>query len=250
MAIVEFGAGITAIKGSIGGWTFQQNRAGNIVRSKPRPPKSPTAKQTTEQAQLVSLIQQFQKLTPGEKLAWDAFATGNPKTNRFGQTKILTGQNWFTTINSARLRMSLAILTAPPANLLPEQITSYTLTIDATKIEVSDIIPNNPSDTGLLIFSSFPNTQSTKLQRSTLRETTRITSAPFGTIDLTADWEAAHLLPWPPGGSANCINIAVMLQPVRLSTGITGVGLTKVSGLDFVNSGIGFMQIGSTFIVS
>lgn len=250
MAIVEFGAGITALKGSIQGWTFQQNRAGHIVRSRPRPTKNPTADQTTEQSQFVSLIQDFQQLTPGQKLTWDAFSINNPKTNRFGEEKILTGQNWFTTINNARARLALGQLSVPPANLLPEAITSFNLVVDATKIEIDTITPNNPTDTGIFIFSSFPTTQTTKLNRTALRETKIISSGPFGTVNLTSDWETTHRLSWPPGGIANCINVAIQLVPVRVTTGITGPGLTVVGGLDFVGSGIDFMEIGSTFIVS
>ncbi len=250
MALVEFGGGVVEIRGSIGGWTFQRNRAGTIVRLKPLQKKVATSKQTAQHSALVSLIQAFQQLTPGEKLAWDAFATGNTKQNVFGQDKILTGQNWFTTINSALTGLGLPQLTAPPANLLPEAITSFNLTVDASKIEISQIVPNNPTDTGIIITTSFPTTLTTKLQRSPFRSTTVVSSGPFGTIDLTSDWEIAHTLPWPPGGFANCINIGVRIQPVRISTGITTAGITLVSGLDFVGSGIGSMEIESTFIVS
>lgn len=250
MAKVEFGAGVVKITGSVQGWTFQENRSGNIVRTKPLQKKAVTAKQTVEQAQFVSLIQDFQQLTPGQKLAWDAFAISNPKVNKWGVSKVLTGQNWFTTINNARARLALGQLSAPPANLLPEQITSFNLTIDNTKIELSGITPNNPTDTGIFIFTSFPQTQTTKLNRSALRETKVVGSGPFGTIDITSEWETAHSLTWPPGATANCINIGVQLVPVRASTGITGAGLTVVGGLDFVGSGIGSMEIESTFIVS
>ena len=250
MARIEFGAGITDIVGSIGGWTFQQNRSGSIVRTRPRQRKFNTPKQTGEISAFVGLIQEFQALSPGDKLAWDAFAGSNLKVNRFGRSVALTGQNWFTSVNSARLRLALGILSVPPANLLPEAITSFNLVVDATKIEINTITPNSPTDTGLFIQTSFPNTLTTNDQRSALRKTDTIAAGPFGTIDLTSDWETAHVLPWPPGGVANCINIMVQLIPVRVSTGITGVALNNVRGLDFVNSGIGFMQIGSTFVVS
>ncbi len=250
MAIVEFGALVTDIVGSVRGWTFQRNRSGNILRGKPKQKKVATVKQSAQQSELVSFIQAFQQLTPGEKLAWDAFASLNTKLNKFGETKVLTGQNWFTTVNSARDALGLSQLSAPPANLLPEAITSFDLTVDAVKIEIDQILPNSPTDTGLLITTTFPNTLTTKIQRSPFRDTKVVSSVPFNTIDLTSDWENTHLLPWPPGGVANCINIGVRLQPVRKSTGITGPAITKVSGLDFVNSGIDFMQIESTFFVS
>lgn len=250
MARVEFGAGITEIVGSIEGWTFQRTRAGSIVRRKPRQKKVSTSKQTLEQSAFVALIQAFQILAPGDKLAWDAFALSNRKENIFGQEKILTGQNWFTTINSAKARLGLAQLDVPPANLLPEIITGFNLVVDAVKIEISSITPNSPTDTGLFIDTTFPVTQTTKLQRSPFRKTDTVNAGPFGTIDLTTDWETAHRLSWPPGGFADCINVGVRLVPVNTVTGITGPATVIVGGIDFVGSGIDFMEIGSTFIVS
>ncbi len=250
MAIVEFGAGVTKITGSIGGWTFQRSGAGFIVRNKPLQRKFSSPKQTEAQANFVSQIQAFQELSPGDKLTWGAFADSNPKENKFGQVKALSGQNWFTSVNSAKARLSLGQLSVPPANLLPEVITSFNLVVDATKIEISAITPNNPADTGLFIDTTFPITRLSRIEQSAFRETDTVSAGPFGTIDLTTDWETAHKGSWPPGGFATCINIGVSLQPVRLSTGITGPRIVLISGLDFVGAGIGSMEIESTFIVS
>lgn len=250
MATVEYGAIVTDLVGSIEGWTFQRTRAGTIVRTRPKQKRVATSKQTLQQSAFVALVQAFQRLAPGDKLAWDAFALSNSKENTFGQEKLLTGQNWFTTINSARARLSLGQLDVPPLNLLPEIITGFNLTVDATKIEIDTITPNNPTGTGIFIDTTFPVTLTTKLQRSPFRKTDTVASGPFGTIDLTSDWEATHKLPWPPGGVANCVNIGVRLQPVNTITGITGPATVLVSGLDFIGSGIDFMEIESTFIVS
>jgi len=250
MAIVEFGAIVTDLVGSIEGWTFQRTRAGAIVRKKPRQKRVATSGQTLQQSAFVSLVQGFQALAPGDKLTWDAFALSNSKENTFGQEKILTGQNWYTTVNSAFERLGSPRVDVPVSAVLPEIITGFNLVVDASKIEINTITPNNPTDTGIFIDTTFPVTLTTKLQRSPFRKTDTVASGPFGTIDLTSDWEATHTLPWPPGGVANCINIGVRLQPVNTVTGIAGPALVVVSGLDFVGSGIDFMEIGSTFIVS
>ena len=250
MAIVEFGGTVTGLTGSVGGWTFQRTRAGNIVRTKPRPPISPTTEQTAAQAVFFGLIQSFQALTPGQKLAWDAFAVANPKVNRFGQSKQLTGQNWFTSINAARGRLALIQLSVPPALLLPPAITSFNLVVDAVKIEVSGITPNTPADTALFIYTTFPNTLTTNKQRSAFRFTQTVFNQPFGTINLTFLWGEVHNLLWPVSGAAECIDIGVEIVPVRKSTGITGPGIQVIGGLDFATAGIGFMEIESTFLVS
>jgi len=250
MAIVEFGAAIVNMTGSVRGWTFQFTRAGSIVRTKPIQRKSSTPKQTSEQAAFVTQIQAFQLISLANKVAWDAFAGVNPKENKFGQQKLLTGQNWFTTINSARARLGLAQLDAPPTATLPVPITSFNLTVDNTKIEIDSITPDNPTDTGLFIDTTFPVSQLSRSQRSPFRVTETINSGPFGTIDLTALWEAAHALNYPPGSANDCFNIGVRLQPVNTVTGITGPAITVIKSNDSATAGIGFMEIGVTFVVS
>ncbi|MEE8153291.1 MAG: hypothetical protein V3T76_09720 [candidate division NC10 bacterium] len=250
MAIVQFGGGIVNLTGSVRGWTFQFTRAGSIVRTKPIQRKSSTPKQTSEQSAFVTQIQAFQVLSLSDKVAWDAFAGLHPKDNKFGQQKLLTGQNWFTTINSARARLGLAQLDTPPAHTLPVPITSFNLTVDATKIEIDTITPDNPTDTGLFIDTTFPISQLSRAQRSPFRATDTVNSGPFGTIDLTSDWETAHSLVWPAGGSVDCYNIGVRLQPVNIVTGITGPAITVISRFDGATAGIGFMEIGVDFIVT
>jgi len=250
VARVLFGGGVVNMIGSVKGWTFQFTRAGSIVRTKPIQRRSSTPKQTLEQTAFVSQIQAFQALDPGDKLAWDSFANMTPKTNKFGQDKILTGQNWFTTVNSANARLGNPQADTPPAADLPELITGFDLVVDNTKIEISTITPNNPTDTKIFIDTTFPVSQLARNQRSPFRKTVDFISPPFGTVDLTSDWEAAHSLSWPAGGSADCYNIGVRLQPVNYVTGITGPAVTLIKGLDFANAGVGFMEIGVDFIVS
>ena len=250
MAIVEFGGGVVNMTGSVRGWTFQFTRAGSIVRTKPIQRKSSTPKQTANQAAFVSQIQAFQALSIGDKVAWDAFSNLHPKDNKFGQQKLLTGQNWFTTINSARARLGLAQLDSPPAHDLPVPITSFNLLVDPSIIEISALIPNNPTDTGIFIDTTFPVTLLTRAQRSAFRESDTVNSGPFGTIDLTSDWETAHALSWPAGTANDCVTIGVRLQPVNIVTGITGPAITLIRDIDSSTSGIGFMEIGVDFIVS
>jgi len=249
MAIVEFAAPVTALTGSVGGWTFQRNRSGNIVRIKPRSTVNPTARQTTVQSKFISLIQAFQALTSGQKLQWEAFAAANTKENRFGVQKELSGQNWFSSVNFARESLGLAILLVPPANLLPEQITAFTLTVDLTKIEISALVPNTPTDTGILIFTTTANTLLTTAQRSDFRATEIVTGGPFGTIDLTASWESTHKLDWPVGSDLDCLSVGVAIVPVRASTGITGTRIVQINTGTVVALGVGSAVIGTSNVV-
>ena len=84
MAKVTYGALVTEINGSIGGITFQTNRAGTIARIRPASFRSRTGKQNTEIANFTSLIAGFSALTLAQKQAWDTFASVHTKETKFG----------------------------------------------------------------------------------------------------------------------------------------------------------------------
>jgi len=110
---------IGEIKGSIAGLTFQQNSSGKIVRARPQVRRTSTTKQQTAHQTQQNLLQQYQALTNTEKDLWNLYGKTFPKTNKYGQNKTLTGQNWFESINYQRLISALGSLAAPPAHVLP-----------------------------------------------------------------------------------------------------------------------------------
>ncbi|MEE8209003.1 MAG: hypothetical protein V3T88_08660 [Nitrosomonadaceae bacterium] len=250
MAKVTLGVIVADIKGSIGGVTFQNNRSGLIIRARSGPRKTTSAKQTLAHQDHISAIQSFQALTLAEKTLWNDFAAVNTKVNRFGQVRELTGQNWFETIKLNRALFGLPQLDVPPVATLAIAVPPYTLVVDQTKIEVTFSPAFDPADNGLYIFTTYPLTRTTTNFRRALRKSKVITSGPFGTIDLTADWEATHGIPYPPSSAINCFNVGVLIQTINKTSGIPSPGLIEIGGTDSVPSGIGAMQIGTTFVVS
>ena len=249
MAIVQYAAPISAIRGSIGGWTFQTNRAGNIVRLRPKGLKSPSNKQSVSIATQIQLISDFNELTPGQKEDWNEFALVNTHQDRFGTTRILTGQNWFISVNRNRLLLNLGILNAPPLALLPNGNANFSLVIDNTKIEIIKTAPTDPADTAFKIFTTPPLGRSTNSLQSSLRLTKIIPSGPFTNFDLTGDWIIAHSCTWPPGPAPNRFTIGVQLQLVRKTSGITTAGNTQIDGLVDPPIGVGFWIIETDFVV-
>lgn len=249
MAKVQFAAPVTSINGSIGGWTFQTNRSGNIVRLKPKGLKQPSTLQSRSIATQLQLIAAYNELTPTQKIDWDDFAVANTHQDRFGVTRTLTGQNWFISINRNRLLLDLNILNSPPVHLLPNGNANFTMVVDVTKIEITKLAPTNPADTSFKIFMTPPLGRSTTSLQSSLRLIKVIPAGPFTTVDLTAEWVAVFRCPWPPSASANRFTLGVQLQLIRTSTGITTAGNTQLTALIDPPTGIGFMVIGSTFIV-
>lgn len=249
MAKVQFGAGIDALTGSIGGWTFQRNRSGNIVRTRGSAFKSSTSKQTLAHQKHIRFLQLWQALTQANKVLWNAYADTFTKTDRFGTVKTLTGQNWFESTNFNRELVSLSVLNAPPAHVLPVDVQDYNLVVGSSDIEIVFNPDFNPADNALVIFATSFNTRVSTSQRRYQRFVKVIDTGPFATIDITADWATAFGVPWPPSGPPICGSIATEVFTVNKSSGIASTGLIKVDNIVSGQEGISFWAIEFDFEV-
>ena len=249
MAKVQYAAPIDAITGSIGGWTFQTNRSGNIIRLRPKGLRSPSPKQSNSIATHLQLVSAYNELTPAQKLDWEAFALVNQHEDRFGSTNTLTGQNWFISVNRNRLLLNLSLLNAPPLLLLPNGNANFTVVTNIAQIEITKSAPTNPADTALKIFTTPPLNRSTTSLQSQLRLTVIVVTGPFFPIDITLPWTVTHGCPWPPSPSANRFTIGIQMQLMRKSTGITTAGNTQLTALVDPAVGIGAMIIETDFEV-
>ncbi|MCP6727558.1 MAG: hypothetical protein KJI69_06120 [Patescibacteria group bacterium] len=249
MARVQFGAGITAIRGSIGGWTFHKNRSGNIIRLRGQASRESSEKQTRAHEKHQRFLTEFQRLGESSKILWDDFATTFTKTDKFGEDKTLTGQNWFESINQVRELIGETILEIPPARDLPIAVPVIELLIDETSIKLNVETGIDFTNTAFLIRTTSPFTRTTTSVRSALRLTRVLDQAVSGIIDITADWEDTHGIPYPPSTIAVCIKISSMIQTVNKTSGITSPGLILSDDLRIAVAGIGVMIIDSTFII-
>jgi len=249
MALVEYGAGISALRGSIGGWTFHKNRAGNIVRLRSGTHKQTTPKQDAAIARHVDILSAWQELTGVQKVAWDSFANAHTKTDMWGDVRTLTGQNWFETVNLNRELVGNPRIATPPSYSLPIGNTNFSVTVDATQILITKNPPLNPADTGLIIRTTPPLSRSTTSLRSSLRLTYTNPSGPFTPFDIKNFWTATHGCFWPPSPVTSVFTIGIMLQLIRKTSGITSPGNTLLGDLVVSPEGIGFWAIEVDFEV-
>lgn len=249
MARVTYGSIITEINGSIGGITFQTNRAGTIARLRPSTFRSRTGKQNTEIANFTSLIAGFSELSLADKNSWDAFALAHTKETKFGETRTLTGQNWYVSSNAHREQVGLARIEPAPMFQMPIGNDNFSLVVDATKIEITKNPPLSPNDTSLLFWGTAPLRRTTTSLRSELRFLTAVTAQPFGVLDITSFWEAAFGCGWPPSPSISDFSIFIAMQIVRGSSGIASA--LNILGEPLVQEpeGVGFQIVGSTNVI-
>jgi len=250
MARITYGALITEIKGSVGGFTFQKNASGTIIRSRPSMNKKKTSKQTIQQTSFFSFLSKYSNLTLAQKNLWSAFAAIHTKSNAFGQIKSLTAQNWYISINQHLQKISEPLINTPPSYTLPTAPGAFSLIMTSTVLKLKFLPIFNPTNESILIWASPPISTTSQVLQKNLRLIAVRNIPPFSEIDIKNEWEDNYNISYPPSGTDDDFNIAVMVQSVEQRTGIASPGLFQINKFQNINYGIGYMQIGTTFIIS
>lgn len=101
MALVQFGGGVTDMRGSIAGTTFARSAAGNYARSRKKPVNPRSALQNARRATVAYLTKYWSNdCTPEERADWRAYAAGTTWTNKLGQTIKINGLAAFLRLNT------------------------------------------------------------------------------------------------------------------------------------------------------
>ena len=247
MARVEYGVIITDIIGSIGGITFQHNRSGKIARLRPKTHKNPTSAQTDRQVKHAGILHSWQQLSEANQGLWNDFADLHTKVNMFGDTKTLSGLNWYESINLSRDLIGLLSLKTPPAYNLPCAVPAYTVTINQTKIEINLTAPFNTANNTLVIRATAPIPNTTTNFRGQWRFITYEDTGIINNIDITNLWKDIFTCIYPPSSNMLGINIGIMLQTFRKTSGIQSVSSISTNKYYYDDRGIGYWIVGTTF---
>jgi len=224
------------LAGSIGGLTFQRNRSGTIVRTRPTVSKSSTSKQQAAHQTQQHLLYLYQGLSNEQKAEWDSYAMAWTKENKYGQTKTLTGQNWFTSVNYFRELLSSSILNLPPAHLLPDSTPTFEILITADQIKIFFTQAHDFTESPIVIWVSPPIRQTSISINRFRKYCTLITSDTPNPVDITTVWETATGLTWAPVDNFPSGNIFVCLQAVRATSGISGpLSCAKINTSEITN---------------
>lgn len=249
MARIFYGGGISSIKGSIGGWTFQENASGSIVRNKPIQRQNSTPKQTFIHNDLLAAINGWQSLTLLQQTAWNTYAREHDKVNQWGQSLVLTGFNWYYLINFNRVQMGLNYVVVPPTYFLPGNLPVYDLCLCGNEITIEYQSGSTPADTGIFIFATMPIRNASTPFRSSLRFIKYNNSAPEANIIITSEWELAHSLVYPSATTPYQFKIQALLVPVHNDTAIDDAGTKIIDSIANTGEGIGTMIIETSFII-
>ncbi len=219
MARVTYGESITEYAGSIGGITYLRNASGPIAKLRSNPPVNPSPYQSIYQVNMAKLVAYWPTLSQPNKESWDTFAGLHDHTTPWGETKTLSGFQWFLSINLNRLLDGLGALPAAPAFYAYPAPVSFTLTAGADHFRCNWDPAYTPVNT-LKIFLTLPLRQSSlKLRRSLFYVGSDITGGPFTTLPLLALFQTLANVTWGTFfASADC-SVICRLQDGAFSIG-------------------------------
>ena len=131
MARIKYSALVDNIRGSIAGTTFQNNRYGYTVKTKPQLVNRNTSSQVIQKRELSVIARAWRNLTEGNRTNWDVYAETNPRPTKLNPDAYLSGYNYFLLVNRYRTLMNEAILTEPSFTLQESGPIDYILYNDA-----------------------------------------------------------------------------------------------------------------------
>lgn len=240
MARILFGPLVTAVKGSIGGTTFQGNPSGQIIRSRPHTSKSSTSKQQSTHQSVNLFLSSWFNLTQTVRNEWNDYAALWPKINKFGQSKILTGWNWYFSVNFWRNAIGVDWFVSPPPHLVPVDVPSFEIISSDTALKIS-INPSHDFVTyPVIIYSTIPTRKNTLSINQVRKMIQIITSFPSNPLNITSAWETATQLTWDPATSFPSANVFVCLQVFHKNSGITSSMLCTKTSVENGSSDIFF----------
>ena len=246
MALIQTGSIVTHIKGSVAGSTFQRSAAGLTMRKKPIPVGRGTNAQFNQRNIIAQLNTYWNVMSDAQRQLWSSFAVftnGVGKTNKQNNSAN-TGKTQFFAVNSWLLLYGKAVVVTPSITI-PEQqnipcppyfYKSDNLGKTSLSLDTSTQI--------LVVQVSLPQSPSTNTANTGFR--TLVYNMVDGDVqDWSAAYEATYGVPLTLGKK-----YWVQLQVVNF---ITGAISPKAKALILYTTtpspGIGFMIIGSTFIV-
>lgn len=153
MAKILFTAFLADMRGKVNGTVFSKNRGGAYARTKVTPSNPKSGAQNLVRSRLTGFSQAWRGLPQTSRNAWNNAVSSFPRTNVFGQAKMLSGHQLYVGLNS---QLAAAVQTAiqlPPLPTGAAALVSITATATAgtPAFSVAFVPATVPANTTLII---------------------------------------------------------------------------------------------------
>ena len=139
--LMQFGGGVTDMRGSLAGQTFARCAGGNYARGRTKPvnPRSPL--QNARRADVAYITKYWSNdLTEQERVDWRAYAAATNWTNKLGQSIQISGLAAFLRLNVLQRMIPSTLITAAPTAVGHAGGTALTFTAehDTGKLQIAE----------------------------------------------------------------------------------------------------------------
>lgn len=110
MAIVQYSAIVTQLRGKLGGSVFNKSKNAFTLQKKQQQPKGARGFQSEVRNFFSRFQRTWKTITPSQRTQWGVAASNNPSRDRFGNQTVLSGYNQYV---KANMLAEYAGVTAP-----------------------------------------------------------------------------------------------------------------------------------------
>jgi hypothetical protein len=224
---VQFTAFMADARGKVAGSVFSKNRGGAYVRTKVTGTNPATAAQTLVRSRLALYSQGWRALTASQRAEWNAAVGNFPKTNQFGNTYLMSGQQLYQMINNNLVAVGSAAITSPPVSGAVTAMASAVVTMAKGTPAVSVAFTATPVPAGnaYKVFATGGLSPGINFVSSKLRFIGLIAAAATSPADLLAMYTAKYgVVP------AATSKVFFEFVPFNTTTGQEGTGF-RVSAI-------------------
>ena len=231
MALVQLSGIISNIKGSIGGTTFSQNRAGTTAKKRITQGRLLNQKQSGALNTAVAVTVAWNALSYSQKNIFNLYALANAFTDRYGVVKQLTGYQWYKMLSQNSQYFTGSQLTSPPTFSIPSALPTFTLYTEHDGLRVQWSTPIDTTDIYVYCYTSAPTKQQARVQRGSYRLTDVRALDTSSFFNITSAWSAAHGIDYLSIAASGNFNISALFFAVKKSSFNTGIAVTASAPL-------------------
>lgn len=228
MARVNYGSTVTALRGSIGGHTFQRNNSGNVVRLRPFRKSVNSQKQIASTILFAQISRRWANLTLSQRNAWNSFAVLHTKFDPWGDEKIITGFNYFVSVNINAFYLSVADFDDPPSFVSVAPVPSFNVQLDSTNFSVVFDPDYDSGNYCIAAFASQPIKQLSQLNRKSLRFISIFDPGVFSNLNLIPDWESYFSISLPNPYIPKSFFLFVAIQVIDPASCLSSIYTTQI----------------------
>jgi hypothetical protein len=244
MASVKWSGLVSGIVGSLNGSVFFRNRYGSVVRNNTTPINNHTPADEIIRGYIYYLSKHWQDLTFSQRANWEALALLITHYNPWGDPYHPTGYNLYISCNVNLACIGLPYIEDAPNNYSPVLPGTWNITAN---LPASELFFNwspaaHMNNTLYEIYASTSLSQGKNYARNQYRIIDIIAWTDGAVVNLWSSYVAKFGVP------VSGKKLFFKIKPIDIRSGLPGME----SYDDIINpilSGIGYMQVGSTFTV-